>query len=825
MVDFSDFLNDEIDTVVPPREIFLTLNRNKSFQFPRDIQTEVMNLWFDSRTTRDTIIKLNVGGGKTLLGLLLLQSSLNEGVSPALYVCPNNQLVAQVLDEANLLGIDAVDDPRDLGFQSGKRICVTNVHRLFNGQSIFGVGQEGIKIPIDSVVIDDAHACVATIIEQFKITLPGSHPTYATIFDLVSADIRAQSSARFLDLKDGDPLAIIEVPFWTWQDQSELILEALHSAQESKELRFSFSLLRDILPQCRCIMSGQKLEIEPIFPPADLIKSFGRASRRIYLTATLSDDSVLVTHFGADATKLGKPLVPISSQSMGERMILLPQDINPDIDLIDVRKMLQDMAKEHNVVVIVPSDRAAKSWFSAADQVLTSNDIVDGVERLREGHVGLTLLVNRYDGIDLPGDACRVLAIFDLPEVSSSRETIDQAVLGGTNASLRRQMQRVEQGMGRGVRSNDDYCVVLLCGARLTQRVRSPEGQAMLTPATKAQMALSQRITNRLPGASVDDIRAVAEQCLNRDKAWVTVSRQILLKVNADDDLRLDDTSVALRRAFDLCRLGDPVAASDILTDAANASEDNDFTAWIKVRLAEAQQSIDPAEAQRILASAHSLNSSVLRPLKGVTYQKLNPITGEQAARVRKVHQSRFLDAASRVLEAKSICDDLRFHPDRADAFEAALHALGVFIGLSVQRPEKELGEGPDNLWAFRDPHYFVIECKSGATSMQGISKSDLGQLEQSVSWFDGRYSGAISRTPIIVHPLNNVGAGATLVDGMRIVDEAKVTALSKAFCDFCAALGDENVLGDVKRIEGLIRTHNFTRKMFLTTYTKRSKA
>ena len=52
------------------------------------------------------------------------------------------------------------------------------------------------------------------------------------------------------------------------------------------------------------------------------------------------------------------------------------------------------------------------------DQVLVGDGVADGIEKLQEGHVGLTVLVNRYDGIDLPGDACRVLAIVDLPEVS-----------------------------------------------------------------------------------------------------------------------------------------------------------------------------------------------------------------------------------------------------------------------------------------------------------------------------------------------------------------------------------------------------------------------
>jgi hypothetical protein len=109
----------------------------------------------------------------------------------------------------------------------------------------------------------------------------------------------------------------MEVPYWTWLDHQQEILEALHAHKTVDELKFSYPLLSEIVPQCRCIISGQKLEIEPICPPTDLVMAFSKAKRRIYMTATLADDSALVTHFGADPLKLASPIVPVSSQSMG----------------------------------------------------------------------------------------------------------------------------------------------------------------------------------------------------------------------------------------------------------------------------------------------------------------------------------------------------------------------------------------------------------------------------------------------------------------------------------------------------------------------------
>ena len=103
-----------------------------------------------------------------------------------------------------------------------------------------------------------------------------------------------------------------------------------------------------------------------------------------------------------------------------------------------------------------------------------ADQIADVVERLRAGHVGLVVLVNKYDGIDLPNDACRILVLDGLPEMYGAYERRRAVALGASNAIVGRQMLRIEQGMGRGVRSAEDYCVVVLLGSRLLQTARRP---------------------------------------------------------------------------------------------------------------------------------------------------------------------------------------------------------------------------------------------------------------------------------------------------------------------------------------------------------------
>lgn len=820
-IDFSDMLDGDDEVVLHPREIFFTLTRAPSFSFPRDIQTEVMNRWFEARDAADHVIKLNVGSGKTLVGLLLLQSSLNEGKGPALYVSPDNQLVEQVALEAKALGIEVTDNPRDSSYAAGEKICVINVHKLFNGKSVFGVGVS--DIPIGSVVIDDAHACVSTITKQFRIELENSHPAYQKILAALSQDLKGYNEARFLNIQDGDPRAYMDVPFWSWDTHHSDILKALHEHRLEDELKFTYPLLNEILRQCRCVIGGEKLEIEPYFPATDLIQSFRKAKRRIYMTATLADDSVIVTHFGARADGLGKPIVPSSSQSMGERMILMPQELNSDLVTAELRELLVELAEKTNVVVIVPSGTAAEFWKVAADQVLVGDAVAAGVEKLRHEHVGLTVLVNRYDGIDLPGEACRVLAIVDLPEVNSYADLVDSEVLSGSAVNLRRQIERIEQGMGRGVRSNDDYCAVLLLGAKLTSRLRSPVGLAMLTPATRAQLDLSRKIAKKLQTPSADEIKAVIRQCLDRDSDWVKVSKKALVGLEADDKLRLDPGKVALRAAFDHARANQHQRAVTTLDTAIDATEERQFKAWLLAKKAAFQHPIDADGAQSTLLAAYQLESGVLKPMHGASYKKLAAATGQQAQSLIEHHGDRFVDRTGMKLFADELCSDLQFAPNTSDKFEAAVNDLAWFLGIESQRPEKEFKEGPDNLWALPSGTFLVIECKNGVTANSGIAKKDAGQLGQSVAWFQERYL-ASQCTPVIIHPDRALGQGASMVAGMRVIEEKALEKLRKNLRSFAKQLMNPDVAMNATEVAKRLSQFELSSDAFVNAFSAPAK-
>lgn len=780
-----------------PRRIFTTLKRDPRFKRPSDEQGDVLDGWFASKDQASVTLKMNTGSGKTVVGLLCLQSSLNEGKGPAVYVVPDNFLVSQVIAEANSLGVSVTEDHSDPTFLAGDTILVINIWKLVNGKSVFGVGIEGSKIRIGTIVVDDAHACLATTADQFKIKLTSTHEAYGKLLELFEDDLDHQSHSLLLDVKAEDPTVIMEVPFWAWKDKQKKVTAILHHHRLDEDLKWPWPLIRDVLPLCQVAFGGGTAEIAPRFLPIDNIPAFTEAERRIYMTATLADDSILVSHFQADPEDIRHPIRPKSGGDIGDRMILAPQEINPKITVDEIKKFAENKAKSINVSVIVPSKERAKYWADVANQTLTADNIEEGTEKLRKGHVGLTVFVNKYDGVDLPGKACELLLIDGLPEVESLLARAENIALNGTRHLLIRQIQRIEQGMGRGVRSSEDHCVVLLIGSRLTQRVHNPAARELFSPATRAQLELGREVTEQLKDKPLSDIADVMELCLNetgdteRHNKWVYESKLAIANAEDSDASYIDNAVVLLRRAFDSARLGRFDLSQELAQEAVNTTTEKRAKGYIKQQLAEYTHHTNPILAQQLQLSAVELNRKLVRPIKGITYSKLEAPKDSQSV-AAAAFMKRFLEKNDLILWVNALTEVLSWGEENTKRFERAMRDLGSFLGFGSQMPEEDFGKGPDNLWSVGNLNYFVIECKSGAVKAKAISKHDCNQLTGSMMWFGKQYDSSCSATPIMVHKKTMPENAATLHPDARIITEEKLDNLLERLNAYTVAIGSD---------------------------------
>jgi replicative superfamily II helicase len=171
-VDFTKKLGKaQKKAVLDPSEIYESLDRASDKGPLRPAQEHVLRVWHESRRTdRDLIVKLQTGQGKTLIGLLMLQARLNEGLGPAVYLCANNFLVDQTIQQAKEFGISNIcTDPDDTDFIAGRSIFINNVNKLFNGRSKFKLGPESHAV--GTLLLDDSHACADAIRSSFSISL------------------------------------------------------------------------------------------------------------------------------------------------------------------------------------------------------------------------------------------------------------------------------------------------------------------------------------------------------------------------------------------------------------------------------------------------------------------------------------------------------------------------------------------------------------------------------------------------------------------------------------------------------------------------------
>jgi len=798
---------------IEPSKLYEALPKKaRGYGYLRLVQGQVLEKWHLRRNQRDVVIKVNTGGGKTIDGLIILQSLLNEKRGPALYVAPDPFLVEQVMVEASKLGLVAVSNPDDPRYLRSEAICVVTADRVFNGRSIFASTRAPrIPAPIGSVVIDDAHAAIATTRKQLSLSIPAKNPAFQAILNMFASELESYSPNAFLDVTERSPSALARIPFWMWREKSARVLTVLRQHSESDDIKFGWPAVKDCLTLSRAVFSGTELTITPLCPPIHHISNFMTAHHRIFLTATLADDGVLVTDFDADPVSVADPITPATAGDIGERMILAPQEINPAVGAAEIRTAMKKLSLKQNVVVLCPSYRAAELWKGLADQIAgadpkrATTTIAAAVEELRTAKGSrLIVMVSKYDGIDLPDEACRVLVIDGLPEAFSPEDRLESHLTSRSSGTDDRQIQRIEQGMGRGVRSNEDYCVVVLIGPRLSQLVSHPDTISRFSPATQAQLALAGEIAGGLRNLPLGRILSVVNQSLDRDTDWVEFAKGSIAGLTPRPAI-VGAESIARRQAFAAAHAGNVSKAEALIRVAADESEDPRTKGWLLEQLALYTDSRDPAAAQEILQSARDVNSDVLRPVITATYVPLTS-TVQQGLRAHKEITGSFLNPTDMMLGFESLIADLAFEKDRAEEFESAFDRLGKLIGVNSARPEKETGIGPDNLWALDSGRFWVFEAKSGATT-NFIAKSDVNQLAGSVNWFSGKYLDGQTATPVMAHIAKSFGQGATAVPGMKLMSPRTLGDLATQVRSFAKALS-EQWMPNSAEVESLLHSH-----------------
>lgn len=788
MVDFNK-LRSQAQRVAPadPLEIFRRMPKPPGINDLYTSQAEVLETWFKRKDQRDTVVKLHTGGGKTLVGLLMAQSTLNELKEPVLYLAPTIQLVKQTLEKARSLGIAAVPyvskQPLADDFVNCRAIMVATYKALFNGYSKFGVRGGGMPIKAGAVILDDAHVAFSEVRESFtlEVSAKGDRERYDALCALFRAAFRNMDRlGTFDDTVSGLSNVVIEVPYWAWHEQIDVVREQLRGDAEQRS--YAWPLLRDNLHLCHALISRDTFSVTSVLPLVNSFPTFADAPRRIYMSATIADDSEIVRTFDANPKLVHEALTSRSLAGISERMILIPNLMKFDFNATEVAKALLKWVADANLgaIVLVPSNAAASNWEDIAQVAKGSNEVEAAVEALQARKTnGPIVFANRYDGIDLPGDSCRLLVMEGLPSGTSDYELLRAATLYGGATISRMLAQRIEQGIGRGARGAGDHCVVLLAGSDLAGWIAKDANFQLLTTATRAQLDMGSTVSKEVK--DVNDLANTISMSIGRNADWVGYHALTLaenLKPEPTDPKRFD-VAAAERKAFNNWSDGyyDKAIAKLDQVVSGNDAPDDQTRGWLLQlagRIAHNWGQNDRSdELQR---AAYGANRNLLRPRVLPPYRPL-PAPGIQSAaiasrlrgyRFRRGLLQRFEQIAS-MLNANS----------SANQFEQALADLGDMIGLSAERHD-DGGEGPDVLWLLPQKLALVLEAKSRKLEKNPLTKEEHGQLLVAQQWFDRNYNGYTSMR-VCVHPTNKATAAAAAHDSYALTLERLMALVASA--------------------------------------------
>lgn len=602
----------------------------------------------------------------------------------------------------------------------------------------------------------------------------------------------------YADISRGESRAYLQVPYWAWQARLNDVATLFSEQSEDDDLLFQWPFFKadEVLANSTAVISGDLIEVSPRLLPIDLIPSFDKARHRIYMSATLVDDAALVRDFAADSDSVEKPIKPKVAGDIGERLIVIPPLVDSRFEETSTVDLVRDAQTQHksNVVILVPSRNRGNIWDNNGPMRVPPMDIGEVIGQLSVSGQNTAIIANRYDGIDLPDDACRILVIDDLPREHRLANLIESSVRQDSPILKRQTAQRIEQGMGRAVRSRSDYCVVVVSGTGLVSFMSEIDNQNFFTEETKRQIDMGKELASILRKQSKNAYQAILDlvaQCLGRDQDWQKYHSEKLQFTDVEqaiDQLSLKLASSELQ-AWQHARRGRYERAAMEIARLIGENEhlsDGD-AGWYLQTQAGYLHHIDQMAALEKQLKAHDLNRNLLKPPQGVTYRKIQKKQTDQAYAILE-WMNEFNESNALVSRANMIISNLIFGISHEE-FEQALNDLALIIGFESQRPDRETNKGPDVLWRMGDGRYLVFEAKNQVnTSRKRIYKKEAGQLGQHITWFKHEYKDEVY-TPIIVHPSNVLEDNAYLEEGTRVLQESDIQKIAESVRKFVVSL------------------------------------
>lgn len=493
-------------------------------------QADQLRTYFNSYLeSADVALELPTGSGKTLVGLLIADWKRGSRGDRVAYACPTKQLAHQVVAKARAQGIHAVPlygphqswDQSDVAaYRRSSAVAVTTYSSIFNTSSKLADAQ--------TLLFDDAHAGESYVADAWAVIVESGRNTYDQMFDAFGDRLDPSLVRRMLaaDGPASDNTEVRMLPMSAVADCADALDSVL--ATLDGDAAYRFKMVRSSLSSCLFYVSRSQFYIRPLIPPTFQHAAFVDPFQRIYLSATLGDAGELERAFGRRV--IARIPVPSAWEKTGagRRFFVFPDlaqldGMDGDLDAMGkpqpapVSQLMNLAAKR---LILTPddasADRIADELSCPVDERYTAKNADTGIEPFLSATKGTLLAANRYDGMDLPAETCRLMLASGLPTGTHLQERFLASKLRATNVLDERVRTRVLQGVGRCTRGPQDWAVVIVEGEDLLGFLSRNEVRKALPVDVQVEVDFG-LVQSQRP---IGELVSLAQSALQQDDIW-----------------------------------------------------------------------------------------------------------------------------------------------------------------------------------------------------------------------------------------------------------------------------------------------------------------
>lgn len=368
----------------------------------------------------------------------------------------------------------------------------------------------------------------------------------------------------------------------------------------------------------------------------------------------------------------------------------------------------------------------------------------------------------------------------------------------------------------------------MLIDPSLIKAVRSQHARRFFSAQTRQQIEIGLKIIDFTKEelsdgkTPIEVLVYLIKQCVERDDGWKDFYVEEMNKLSLDTKSdSIVEMFIAEKSAEELYASGNVSGACSSLQKYIDkAGLTGEEKGWYLQEMARYEYIRSHIDSNKLQISAHRNNNRLLKPKNGMVIEKLSPSGQRRIEAVKKwISDAKTNEELS--LRVNDILDAMQFGV-LADRFEGAVHNLGIALGFTSQRPDKQWKAGPDNLWCTRDNEYLLIECKNEVNiSRREIYKDETGQMNNACAWFSENYPGC-KPVCIMIIPGRELANGAGFNCVVKVIRKSNLEKLRRNVRRFFDEFSKAD-LADLSEalIDTALRSHSLTVEDLVQEYSE----